>query len=148
MGKFSPYFWKTIWVIGLIVFINFSLNFENKVQQTAMTEYNLIPVWWFEVVHPLLFGFYLSLLFVKKWSVKVNLSLLWCVAMPSFVLLCSYPLLATLSTFGIMPDKILNLSISTWVFKAFVSYSYVFGMIAGLTIMLSFFSTHPTKSRK
>ncbi|MEK4423614.1 hypothetical protein [Solibacillus sp. FSL K6-1523] len=148
MGKYSPYFWKIIWVIGLIVFIKFSLNFENQMQQTAMAEYNPIPVWWYDVVHPILFGFYLSLLFVKKWSVKINLSLFWCVSMPSFVMLCGYPLLATLSMLGILPDKMLNFSIYTWVLKAFVSYSYVFGMIAGLTIMLSFFSTHPTKSRK
>lgn len=148
MGKYSPYFWKIIWVIGLIVFVNFSLTFENRMQQTAVMDYNPIPVWWFEVVHPILFGFYLSLLFVKKWSVKVNLSLLWCVAIPSFIMLCSYPLLATLSTLGFLPDKILSFTLYTWVLKAFASYSYVFGIIAGLTTILSFFSTYPTKSRK
>ncbi|MEG0384988.1 hypothetical protein [Solibacillus cecembensis] len=148
MGKYSPYFWKVIWVIGLMVFINFSIQFENQMQKIATVEYNAIPVLWFGVIHPILFGFYLSLLFVKKWSAKMNLSLFWCVAMPSLIILCCYPLLSTLSTLEFMPDKLFSLPIFTWVSQAFMSYSYVLGIIAGLTIILSFFSTQPTKSRR
>ncbi|ATP38648.1 hypothetical protein CSE16_00590 [Solibacillus sp. R5-41] len=148
MEKFVPYFWKIIWVIGLIIFVNFSLDFENQMKQTASTEFNVIPVLWFDVIHPILFGFYLSFIFVKKWSVKMNASLFWCVAIPCLVLLCGYPLLATLSNLDFIPDKMHSLPISTWAFKAFMSYSYVFGIIAGLTLILSFFSTHPTKSKK
>ncbi|MEG0473043.1 MAG: hypothetical protein RR588_11980 [Solibacillus sp.] len=148
MEKFKPYFWKIIWVIGLILIVNFSLNFENQMQQTAETEYNRISILWFDVIHPILFGFYLSLLFVKKWSVKVNLSLLWCVTMPSFVILCGYPLLATLATLDFVPDKIHGFTFSTWALQTFISYSYVLGITVGLTLILSFFSTQPTKSRK
>lgn len=148
VGKFSPYFWKVVWVIGLILIVNFSIDFESQLQKASTKEFDIIPILWFEVLHPILLGFYVALIFAKKWAAKINLSLFWCVTIPSLLLLCSYPLFATLSNFDLLPDRLYNLSIFTWGSNVFISYSYVLGMIAGLTLVLSFFSMQPIKAKR
>ena len=84
------YFLKILWVVGLIILAIISFNYENQLQQTATETFNFILVIWSKLFMSIIFGLYISLLFVKKWSFNINPSLLWCVALPcihSFVCL-------------------------------------------------------------
>ncbi|MGG0656991.1 hypothetical protein [Rummeliibacillus pycnus] len=67
-SNWLSYFWKFLWVVGLIFLSNLSFNYENQIQQTARETFSLIPVIWSKLFISILFGLYISLIFVKKWS--------------------------------------------------------------------------------
>lgn len=140
MGKGSSYFKKIIWVVGLVILVNISLDFRIQIQQTAHENFNVVPLLWFDVINSILFGFYISLLLVKKWSIKINHSLLWCVAVPSLLLLIIYPTLSTLASYELLPESFTYNFISTWLFKVTMSPPIVIGIVAGLTMILSLFN--------
>lgn len=132
------YFWKILWFVGLIIIAIISVNYENQFHQTASETFNFIPVIWSKLYISIIFGLYISLVFVKKWSINIDPSLLWCVAIPCMLLSFSYPILATLSSTGSLPENIASSSISFLLLKIYSSE--VFGIITGLTLILSFFA--------
>ncbi|MDF2902990.1 MAG: hypothetical protein K0S25_628 [Bacillus sp. (in: firmicutes)] len=136
-SKWSSYFWKILWVGGFIIFVEISSDLNSQIQLTANETYNLLPVLWFNLFSSIAFGLYISILFVKKWSFKINFPLLLCVSIPCILLSFAYPILATLSSFESLPENIANSTISFWLLKIFSSD--VVGIIAGLTIILSVF---------
>ena len=98
------YFLKILWVVGLIILAIISFNYENQLQQTATETFNFIPVIWSKLFMSIIFGLYISLLFVKKWSFNINPSLLWCVALPCIILSFAFPILVTLSSVDRLPE--------------------------------------------
>ena len=130
--------WKILWVVGLIILSIISYNYDIQLKQTASETFNFIPVIWYKQIISIIFGFYLSFILVKKWSLNLNPSLLWCVAIPCTLLSFGYPILATLSSIDSLPEFIATSSISMWLLKIFSSDAI--GIIAGLTIILSFFN--------
>ncbi|WP_397538275.1 hypothetical protein [Rummeliibacillus pycnus] len=145
-SNWLSYFWKILWVVGLVLLVNISFNYENQIQQTARETYSLIPVIWSKLFISIIFGLYISLVFVKKWSFNINPSLFWCVAIPSILLSFAFPILATLSSLKSLPEYIASSSISFWLIN--VSSSDVFGIIAGLSIILSFFNARPSNKNQ
>ena len=135
------YFLKILWVVGLILLAIISFNYENQLQQNASETYNMIPVIWSKLFISILFGLYISLLFVKKWSFNINPSLLWCVALPSIILSFAFPLLVTLSSVDYLPEIITSSPISSGLQKIYSTN--IFGIIAGLTMILSLFNAQP-----
>ena len=123
---------KILWVVGLILLAIISFNYENQLQQNASETYNMIPVIWSKLFISILFGLYISLLFVKKWSFNINSSLLWCVALPSIILSFAFPLLVTLSSADYLPEIITSSPISSGLQKIYSTN--IFGIIAGLTM--------------
>lgn len=142
MGKGSIYFKKIIWAVGLVILVNLSLDFRIQIQQTAQENFNAVPLFWFDVINSILFGLYISLLLVKKWSIKINHSLLWCVAVPCLLLLLIYPTLSTLASYELLPESFSYTFISTWLFKTAMSTPIVVGIVAGMTMTLSLFNNH------
>ena len=140
--KDISYFKKIIWVIGLIILVNLNLVFSNQLWETANAEFNPVPVLWFDVISPILLGIYIAILLVKKWSININHALLWCVSAPCLLLLLTYPTLATLSTYEILPESFSYEFTLTWLFKATISMPIVFGIVGGMTLTLSLFSNH------
>lgn len=145
------YFWssycrKILWVIGLVALSFISFNYKNQIQQTASETFNVIPIIWSNSLTSILFGIYLSLILVKKWSLNINRSLLWCVSIPCMLLSLALPIFATLSTFEYLPENISSSSFSFWLIK--ISSTDLFGIIAGLTIILSFFNAHSNKKNQ
>ena len=147
MRKGISYFKKIIWVIGFIILVNLSLDFSNQLRKTANAEFNPVPVLWFDVIAPILLGIYIAILLVKKWSININHALLWCVAAPCLLLLLTYPTLATLSTYEILPESFSYEFTINWLFKATVSTPIVFGIVAGMTLTLSLFSNHSNATK-
>lgn len=133
------YFIKFIWLIGLIALAIIAFHLDNQIQQSASETYSLLPVIWSKLVISIIFGLYISLILVKEWSIKLDFSLLWCVAIPSLILSAAFPILASLSLSGHLPEIVESSPITFGLQKIF-SMNIV-GTIAGLTIILSFFNT-------
>lgn len=145
-SNWLSYFLKILWVVGLIILVIISFNYENQIKQNASETFNLIPVILSKIIISIIFGLYISLVFVKKWSFSINLSLLWCVAIPCMLLSFANPILSTLSSFDSLPENIGSSPIFFWVLA--ISSSDMFGIIAGLTIILSLFDTQPDNKNK
>lgn len=135
------YLLKTFWVIGLIILAIISFNYENQIQQTSRETFNFIPFIWSKQFISIIFGLYISLIFVKKWSFSVNPPLLWCVAIPCLIISFAFPIVVTLSSVNYLPEIIANSPISFGLQKIFSTN--VFGIIAGLTMILSLFNAQP-----
>lgn len=142
----SPYFWKFLWIIGLIILSVISENIKNQMQQTAFETYDFVQILWFNLLISILFGLYISLIIVKKWSFHLNQPLLWCITIPSILLSLFYPILVTLASFESLQEKIANLPLAPWFVTAFSSE--VWGIILGLSIILSLFNAHPNNKSK
>ena len=142
MTKSISYFKKIMWVIGLIILVNLSLVFKTQLQQIAQEDFNGVPLLWFDAIIPILLGAYIAILLVKKWSININYALLWCVAAPCLLLLVIYPTLATLSTYEILPESFSYEFTLNWLFKTTISMPIVFGIVGGMTLILSLFSNH------
>ena len=140
------YFLKILWVVGLIILAIISFNYENQLRQTATETFNFIPVIWSKLFISILFGLYISLLFVKKWSFNINLSLLWCVAIPCILLSFAFPLFVSLSSVNYLPEMIISSPISSGLQKIYSTN--IFGIIAGLTMILGLFNAQPNNKNQ
>lgn len=143
--NWTSYFWKILWIVGFILLAKISLSYEIQIKQSASETFYLIPVIWFSFFISIIFGLYLSLIFVKKWTFNINSSLLWCVSIPAFLLSLIFPISSTLASYNNLPDFIANSSILYWLINV-TSSSNVFGIVAGLSIILSLFND--TRSEK
>src|SRR3954471_22546593 len=145
-SNWLSYFLKILWFVGLIILAIISFNYENQIQQTASETYNFIPVIWSKLFISIIFGLYISLVFVKKWSFSINPSLLWCVAIPCIILSFAFPIFVTLSSVDYLPEIITSSPISSGLQKIYSTN--VFGIIAGLTIILSLFNAQPNNKNQ
>jgi hypothetical protein len=136
INKWQSNLLKFLWVIGLIVLANLSFNVENQLSIEAKATFNPFPVLWVKPILSIVFGLYLSLIFINKWSIKLNASLLGCVAIPCLLLSFLFPLIATVSNSN--PSYFSSSLINWWIYK--MSSFEVFGIATGLTLMLSVFS--------
>lgn len=138
-SNWLSYFRKIIWFVGLIILSNISIYFANYVKQIANDTFTFIPLLWTHSFISLIFGIYVSLIFVKKWSFKINHSLLWCVSIPCLLISFCYPIISILS-----PIEGISFSfIPNWLIR--ITSLEVFGIIAGMTFILSIFNTQSKK---
>lgn len=140
--KVSSIFFKILWLGGFMILSIISLNLEKQILQTANETYNFLPVIWAKPFIALIFGIYISIVFVKNWSLSINQPLLWSLAIPCIIISFVYPILATLSNAGHLPAFINSSSIAL-MFQKFYSTN-VFGIMGGLTIIHSLFNA-PSK---
>lgn len=132
------YLWKIAWIFGLIFLANISLLVENHFKEIANETFNPIPLVWSDSLIPLIFGIYLSLVFMKRWSLYVDKTLLIFVFIPSFLVSFCYPILVMFDNWGI------SISIPYWLIR--ISNMEVFGIIAGLTLILGTFNNQLRRS--
>ncbi|MFF2755633.1 hypothetical protein ACFVR1_18125, partial [Psychrobacillus sp. NPDC058041] len=95
MKKGSTYIWKLIWVIGLFLLTILSYDTKNQIKDSFTFHSDMI--YWTRFIILFIWGIYLSLIFIKKWSFKINLPLLICVFIPCFLFSLIMPLSATFS---------------------------------------------------
>lgn len=136
-NNWLSYFWKVLWIIGLIILARFSFSYEIQIKQSTNETFSLIPLIWFKLIVSIVFGLYLSLIYVKKWTFNINPSLLWCISIPSLLLSFTYPTLAYVKD---LPEVIANSSILYWLINV-TSSSNVFGIVAGLSLIVSLFNS-------
>lgn len=65
-SKWTSYFWKIIWVIGLIIIAIISSNIVNYFKQMASETFNLLPLLWSNLFVSIIFGIYIALILVKN----------------------------------------------------------------------------------
>ncbi|MFP3919809.1 hypothetical protein U5N28_18550 [Lysinibacillus telephonicus] len=126
--KWSTYLWKLLWVVGLIILSLIILNFENQVRNFVDATLYFSLIFWFNLISSILFGIYISLIFVKTWSLNINTTLLWGVSIPCILISFFYPIMLTLGKAGV----------PNWIIQ--ISTSEVLGIVSGMTLILSFFS--------
>ncbi|MDW0114541.1 hypothetical protein QT711_15185 [Sporosarcina saromensis] len=131
MKKWSTYIWKLIWVIGL--FLLTIISFDILTQINNSSHFNATS--WTSSIILFIWGVYLSLIFIKKWSIKINAPLFICVFIPSFLFSLIPPLTSTIS---------ISFPICMWFLKIFSSN--LIEIVAGLTFMLSIFDNSKTES--
>lgn len=130
-------------MIGLIILSIISLNYDQYFKHMASDTLNYFPVILSKLLISIFFGIYVSLIFVKKWTINFNPSLLYCVTIPCMLISFSYPLLITLEsvfenqTFSFIPYWVLRLSSLE-----------VFGITVGLTLILSIFNNNTSEEKK
>ncbi|MDW0110061.1 hypothetical protein [Sporosarcina aquimarina] len=131
MKKWSTYIWKLIWVIGLFFLSIASFDILNHFKNSS----HINTTSWASSIILFLWGIYLSLVFIKKWSIKINVPLLICVFIPSFL-------------FSLIPllTSILSISIPIGMLFLKIFSSNLIEIVAGLTFMLSIFDNSKTES--
>ncbi|MEK9197961.1 hypothetical protein [Ureibacillus sp. FSL E2-3493] len=132
MKKSSIYFWKIIWVIGLLLLTMISFDIENQIKDSS--QFNFTPVYWSKFIIYFIWGMYLSLILIKKRSIKFNFPLFICIFVPCFTFSLIVPISASFS--------ISIPFLGVWFLK--VIHSGMIEIVAGLTFMLSIF--HSGKS--
>jgi len=124
-GNWATYMIRVIWFMGLLLLGYIDFRSEHAIKEYVSSTYNYNPVVWYEVGSMFLFGIYLSLLFIKKWSLQVNSPLLICVCIPCLLLsvIVPYELSKLFSVWKIMSNGIISL-------------------VAGFTLPLGLFSAN------
>ncbi|RHW41572.1 hypothetical protein D1B31_07590 [Neobacillus notoginsengisoli] len=139
----TNYLLKILWVVGLVFLAKLSFDYKNAVKQASNDTFNLTPVIWANFFTSVIFGLYLSLVLIKKWSFKINHALLWFAAVPCLLLALIYPLLASFEYAGDGPP-IWEHSLAQLVMIG-MGNPGLFGIAGGLIMMLSVFDARTKK---
>lgn len=132
----SLYLKNILWLIGLIILTNVSSNVETYFRIMAQKTFVGYPLVWFTFINSIIFGIYISIVLVKKWSLNLNVPLLSFAFIPSLLVAICYPLLVAIEmAFGILIPFI-----PSWILNIAISDMEVFGIIAGLTLILGLFN--------
>jgi len=126
-------FSKISWMIGFLLVIFGSTTINNQAKVLASATYNLAPYLWTSAITSIIIGAYIALLFLKQLKLKFNLGLFVCVTIPCLALTLYYPILAFTLAFlenleFLALPQLLGLTSET-----------IFGVVAGLTLILSLF---------
>jgi len=137
--RWSSYFFRVMWFLGLIFMVTMSYELEIIVQRNSSSSFQYHASFWYFSVAPTLFGIYLSLLFIKRWSVKINMPLLLGVSVPCLALTLYSPVIYTIVT---MSPSYSTVPIPFWLMK--ISQSGMFSMISafgGFSLFIALFSS-------
>lgn len=136
--KWSPYVWKLLWTAGLIALLIISYKLELKVKNHVATTFQILPIIWLQFIANFVLGIYLSLLFIKKWSVKWNWSLIVCVTLPFLILSIYLPVAITFVQSMAQDPNNFSVPIPNWLMK--ITTYGIPAIVAGLTLMIGLFS--------
>lgn len=128
----SNFFWKILWVIGLIIFSYVSFEIKTQIQQNAKITYSIQPIYWTNFIISVLFGIYFSILFVKKWKIILNIPFLLCVFFPCLIISLAFPLLITFPAIHLPPSFTL--------FLTKINSYHEIGIAAGMSFILGIFN--------
>lgn len=136
--KWLPYIWKLLWTAGLIALLIISYKLEQKVKFYAATNFDMLHFIWFKFIANFVLGVYLSLLFIKRWSVKWNWSFIVCVTLPFLIISIYLPLAFTFAQNLASDSNSFSVPFPNWL-MTITTYG-IPAIVAGLTLMLGLFS--------
>ncbi|MFO1443000.1 hypothetical protein KDN24_07185 [Bacillus sp. Bva_UNVM-123] len=142
LNKWSKSVLKLLWVVGLFGLIIIDYHIEQTVKQTVDRTFNTLPLIWFNSIEPFLFGVYISLLFLKGRSFKINKSLLLCVTLPCLFISLYIPIVSTIASNATFSSYLSNEPPPLWLFK--LTISGITPIVAGLTLFVGLFQTTQT----
>lgn len=135
--NWSKFALKLIWVIGLFGMVFVGFHYEQIVKHYVETTLNPLPQFWFNSTIPFLFGVYMSILFVKVWSFKINLPLFLCVTIPCLIISFYSPVIYTIVSNTTSTPSSFSVPIPFWMIK--INYFGIAPIVAGLTLIVSLF---------
>lgn len=136
--KWSPYVWKLLWTVGLIVLLIISYKLELQVKNHVATTFQMLPIIWFQFIANFVLGVYLSLLFIKKMAVNWNWSLIFCVTLPLLIISIYLPIAITfVQTMAPDPNNY-SVPFPNWLFR--ITTYGIPAIVVGLTLMMGLFS--------
>lgn len=126
-------FRKISWMIGFLLLIFGSISVNNYLKELASTTFNPTSYVWATAVISIVIGGYIALLFIKQFKVKLNMGLFIFVTIPCLLLTLYYPIV---TIFPSVVDPLPFLMSAS-----FIQFSSeeIFGVVAGLTLVLSLF---------
>ena len=127
----TSYVWKLLWLAGLFALIISSSNLGLSIQKKVDATFIIEPLFWFDTIAPIVFGIYLSLLFVKGWAFKIHKPLFLCVTIPCLILSLYVP-----SVYTFFPN-VENLPDPYWLLSR--DGFRIIPIVAGLTLFPSLF---------
>ncbi|WP_346235450.1 hypothetical protein MKY04_04995 [Lysinibacillus telephonicus] len=137
---------KIAWLIGLVIFSRIAYQLEFNVQNYSQSIINLTPVIWIKFFTTFLLGCYVAILFVRQWKFHINKFLLLLVSIPCIFISILYPIIISFASVGLLPEFLNTSRIPMELFKL---YSMdIFGFVAGLTFVISLFSSVLEKNEK
>ncbi len=137
---------KILWVLGLIGCTLISYHFEQTVKQKGEATFDFLPLYWFKSVVPILFGVYISLLFVKWRSMTINTPLLLCVSIPCLIIALYNPVIYSIVANTTSSSSSFSVPIPFWMIK--INSLGIPSIVAGATFFPSFFGNSPSKNPK
>lgn len=135
MKKLKPYLWKLAWVVGLFLLTIISFDIQKQIDSYSNSMFSLKPSYSAHILIHFMWGVYLSLLFIKKWTIRINLPLFLCVFLPCFL----FSLILPVSMF-----TPISFPGGVWFIK--VASSGLIEIVAGLTLLLSIFDNKKSAS--
>ena len=133
----SKYVWKLLWIVGLFAIIIISYQLEQSIRQHVATTFNMLPYFWFHSIVPAVFGAYIALLFVKAWSVKLDLAIILCVTIPCLLIAFYGPVIFTIVLNTTSTPDSNNVPIPLWMHE--VNSIGIPSVVAGLTLIVGLF---------
>ncbi|MFJ7678600.1 hypothetical protein ACIQXQ_11220 [Peribacillus sp. NPDC097198] len=122
---------KVLWLAGLFVLLVVSYTLGLTIQKKVEATFIIEPLFWFDSVVPLVFGLYVSLLFVKGWTFKLQMPLFICVTLPCLILSLYVPIVYTFfPNAAYFPDPYWLLTRDSF---------RIIPVVAGLTLFTSLF---------
>jgi hypothetical protein len=132
--NWSKFAFKLIWVIGLFGMVLVGFHYEQIIKHYVVTTFNTLPRFWFNSTVPFLFGVYISILFVKVWSIKINLPLFLCLTIPCLIISFYSPVIYTIVSNTTSTPSSFSVPIPFWMIK--INYFGIAPIVAGLTLIV------------
>jgi hypothetical protein len=120
-------------------------NMQMIMEQNRSETFNLLPVLWFSFAVPVLFGIYLSFLFIKNWSLKINVPLLLCVSLPCLILSMYTPVVSTVAMMT-SSSASLTFPVPFWMLE--INHLGIVSFVGGFSLFISLFGFDQAASIK
>ncbi|MFF5399802.1 hypothetical protein ACFY5J_21035 [Peribacillus butanolivorans] len=134
--NWSIFFLKLIWVVGLFGLVLIGYQLELIINQKVDETFNILPLYWFHTTVPFLFGLYISLLFVKGWSFRINPPLFLCVTVPCLIISFYSPVAYTVVS-NTTSASSFSVPIPFWLYE--INSYGIASIVAGLTFIVGLF---------
>lgn len=129
----KAFVYKVMWLLGLLVLLVVGYHLENTVQRISSDTFNIFPQVWFSSLLPSFFGGYLSLLFIKRWSIHINASLLWCISLPCLILTIYVPVISSIAS----QTTSSFFKIPMWLHQ--INHFGILSFVGGFTLLIALF---------
>jgi len=136
------FIFRVMWLLGLIAMVLIGYDLEESVLKIESSNFNHLTPFWFFSVAPAFFGIYLSLLFIKKWSVKINEPLLICVSVPCLILTFYSPVVYTIVSMT-TSSTTFSVPIPFWLLK--INHSGMISLVGGFSLFMALFGFDRSK---
>ncbi|MEI4770175.1 hypothetical protein WAX74_11065 [Psychrobacillus sp. FJAT-51614] len=143
-ANWSNYVWKLSWLVGLIALILLSSLLGQNIRENSAITFNLIPYFWFITTTFLVFGLYISVLFIRSWTVKLNWPLLLCISLPSLLIAFYSPVIVTVIQYTTSESSNFSAPVPYWIYQ--INELGIPAIVAGLSIMIGIFENRNTNN--